>query len=613
MKKILYTIGLLMMATAVLKPVISIGAENESYDKDETYSNSAMLARLLPSAMSENMFESFGQTGDSGAVDITENEAEKVGKDLYLRIWKKTIADPENQALKNTAGRFGISQNDMEFIRSGSLGPLVAKGQSLDQDRLIRKATDMRNRFIEEQKRLSLRADIEAATLPSEVFANGDLSDSGFDLISDLEIIEKLLFLKSDPIDIGKAYNKEKSSEEEQTPPAPGEAVTTPETAPPQGEPQGAPPVGGGAGGTQQTGTQQAAGTQEECPEGFEEAPVVTSALQPNCTDASEVQKVIDAYEKAKGLQKKNCVPKGAAAGEAGAGTQQGGGTGETPPGGGAAGGGGVSPEAIVTDDFLPEVAPPETPPVEPAPADNWKKERICLGKFCLFINFYYETPTSAYMDADNCIACHIEKIDDLLKKVLSHSISPNKVPGNLIETPKCKNGASIQLSAISMNWNVQFMPIKTPINDDLILGSSINNDWKYFCDATAFFPASMCKVDPPTQEIKNQELPSLEGQVSKRLLSNLPETIAYDTVINNMDKDIQAILGSSQEAAQKVEAERSVSPSIMMYKALLAEIDHFYLYFLNINDLIRALHEKVQGITGEQACVNFKNKKTCT
>jgi len=106
--------------------------------------------------------------------------------------------------------------------------------------------------------------------------------------------------------------------------------------------------------------------------------------------------------------------------------------------------------------DPFPEIAVPAAPPVEAAPADNWKKDRVCWGKFCLTINYVYETPTSKYMDADNCIACHIEKINEQLKKTISHSLSPNKIPGNLIETPKCKNGLSASLSSLSANLNIQ-------------------------------------------------------------------------------------------------------------------------------------------------------------
>jgi len=67
----------------------------------------------------------------------------------------------------------------------------------MSQEDLINKMTEMRQKVDEQQQILAFKADIEQATTPSEIFANGDVKDSGFDLINDLEIIEKLLFLKN--------------------------------------------------------------------------------------------------------------------------------------------------------------------------------------------------------------------------------------------------------------------------------------------------------------------------------------------------------------------------------------------------------------------------------
>ena len=98
--------------------------------------------------------------------------------------------------------------------------------------------------YKEERELQHLQADIKAAVEPSEIFANGNLDDSGFDLINDLQIIEKLLFLKSNPIDVGKAYVAEE--EEEAAPPVPAAPAPAPggEEIPsgPVTLPPGAPP-----------------------------------------------------------------------------------------------------------------------------------------------------------------------------------------------------------------------------------------------------------------------------------------------------------------------------------------------------------------------------------
>ena len=50
---------------------------------------------------------------------------------------------------------------------------------------------------------------------------------------------------------------------------------------------------------------------------------------------------------------------------------------------------------------------------------------------------------------------------------------------------------ATLCKAALSMNINFQLMPIKTPPNDDLILGSDINSDFKNFCTRNSVNAAS--------------------------------------------------------------------------------------------------------------------------
>ena len=43
---------------------------------------------------------------------------------------------------------------------------------------------------------------------PSEIFSNGSLEDSGFDLVRDLEMMEAILFVETQPVTVGKDYLK---------------------------------------------------------------------------------------------------------------------------------------------------------------------------------------------------------------------------------------------------------------------------------------------------------------------------------------------------------------------------------------------------------------------
>ncbi len=701
MKKLIYTIGFLMMATIVVRPIVALytaNAQSDGASESASLSSGRFWSQLLPAGMSNNWFESTGNQDES-----------KLGEDLYFKVLKKTVVNPQAEAVKNTAGKYGMTENDLEFIRQGSFQSILAKKPSLSQEDAIRKMAEIQSKFAQEASTLKMKASIEAATTPSEIFANGDISDSGFDLINDLELIEKLLFLKTDPIDIGKMYNRSSTGQSAGGPSGGGGASSpqsaTGTTAGSQGNQSAA--VGGGTSTTpaSSTSSPQASVTsttdtsstssaeqtnpssptpagqpassapQQNQPTSSQGSPQSQNPqspqpkpekLNPNaCFADNTLKKAIDDYEKGNpppggAASQVNSASSGNGEDRTAGGTASGGTTGQnidcsqninknlpqcTNPGNATSGQSGqnngdngtentgspvaganngagngqassaISPSssASQSEDFMPEITLPSTPPVQPAPADDWKKNQICVGTFCLFINKYYDTPTSKYQDPDNCINCHIEKINDQMKKVLSHSLSPNKIPGNLIETPKCKNGLSGSLGAISMNVNVQFMPIKTPPNDELIFGSDSANDWKYFCDATAFFPAETCKTDPEPARIREEEPPNVSDTVTKRELSMISEGTPMSVIQDRISAEINRVNTDQAEKVEEIQAEQTGNPNIIMFKALIQEIDKMNYTFNNIMAIIQSLHEKVEGVAGGNACVDFKNKKTCT
>jgi hypothetical protein len=263
-----------------------------------------------------------------------------------------------------------------------------------------------------------------------------------------------------------------------------------------------------------------------------------------------------------------------------------------------------------VTDGrILPEISSNEER-VKPASADDWSREKVCVGNYCLFVNVEYDQPTSSFQDPDNCIACHMEKINDTIKDLISHSMNPSKITGNPLEAPKCKNGLALSLSAVSMNINVQFMPIKTPLNDELIFNSDLANDWKYFCDATAFFPAETCVVGPERPvEVDTPPLTS----VLQRELIYAEEGITHTQLIERIDSALASKLAPPAENAAKLDNDKSINPVIDMYKAVAAEMDQMNLFFVNFRNIFISLHKEVKGMPGTTACVQLKNKETCT
>lgn len=576
-KKILYILGFMMMASAMFTPLLALG-EDEQFSKEPPFNTSRMFSKILPDFASDNWFES------SGDID-----PEDVGKDLYFKVLQSLVVDPSEKAMENTAGRYGLSQTDTSLIMSGNYQPIFDKKPTMTQEQLISTLNKMQSQYNTEFDKLTMQAEIEAQTKPSEIFANGDLDDSGFDLIYDLDRIEELLFLRSSPHFIGAAYNKKSDGG------AGGGAGggTTPEPVVPV--PGGTPLLPGGlgsGGGSGGTGGEPGSGSTSTVESSEHDG------LNPSeCLEDSDLKNAIDDYDAKNG---------GSSANDAN-------GTDDDTEADENAGDEGQSESAIdLSDEILPEISKPEKPPTEPAPADDWSRDKICFETFCLDVNVEYKQPNSSFQDQDNCIACHVEKINDTLKSVISHSLTPSKISGNPLEAPKCKSGLSLSLSAVSMNVNVQFMPINTPLNDELIFNSDLAEDWKYFCDATAFFPAEMCEVEPDPAVIIESP-PSLEERVLLRELSMMPEGTTFSTLQTNVNNGQAAVAAPAAANAKEITTERSQNATIALYRALLVELDQMNFYFNNFRDIFRSLHENVPGIPGTAACTVLKNKKTCS
>jgi len=189
-----------MFSSTVISPMIAVGAGEQFPDSDEEvpFSTARIFSKLteeLGLNPNADWFDTFGET-----------DPNKVGKDLYLTIYNKTKNQPQRQATKNIANKYGLPQTDLIHITNADYGPIIEKKPGLTQEELTEKVTEIQGELNTERELLELKANIKASTEMSEIFANGDLGDSGFDLIHDLDRIEEILFLKANPIDIGRSY-----------------------------------------------------------------------------------------------------------------------------------------------------------------------------------------------------------------------------------------------------------------------------------------------------------------------------------------------------------------------------------------------------------------------
>lgn len=583
MKKLLYILGFFMFASSALQPMITFGQEDSMAcggegqfsceEADVPFSTARLFSKLIEATGADpnaDWSTSFG-----------EDDPAEVGQDLYMMIYSKTEIQPQRQASKETAGKYGLEETEMYKIVSGNYDVIAQKKPGLTQEELQLKLSEIQQEYAFRREMLQLKANVQAQVETSEIFANGDVGDSGFDLINDLEIIEEILFLHTNPIDIGRSYTSAFDDGLAQVGQAGG---TQANLTGPDGT-QGPGQVG-------QTGQALNEETGEEdavLQEDF--------GVNPNfCFADNLFDEALNEFE-----EKSETDPNFKDGSE---GSDTGENTGQTQ-------------QALSGDDFLPPIPDTDFSNLQPAAADNWLQDAPCNDVFCLQVNFVEKPATSAYANSDNCIACHVEKINDVLKTVITHSLVPSKAPGNLGESAQCKKAVATGFGSVSMNFYAIAMPVQTPPNDDIIFGTSVEEEWAEFCRQTAFFPVEECNLiesDEDQTEEERQYIPPpiLTDRAAKEAITETSEESTQSQVTQRIGEIITGYNISSQESLDELKAERGIDTSSVFFHPLLTEMDQMNYYFLKIQEVLHSLHEEVDNFPGKQSCIEIKNKKEC-
>ncbi|MFC1747988.1 hypothetical protein ACFL2V_04205 [Pseudomonadota bacterium] len=612
MKKLLYTIGFLMFATLVVQPTSVLGQEPEQYssaEEDVPYSTARLFSKLAESGgfdPNADWTKSFGTTDE-----------EEVGQHMYYVIMNKVQNQPAQEANSNVSNKYAMTQAELTRILHNDYSPIIDRKEGLTQQEAQEKVAEIQQKHKEELELLTLKAKVGVAVETSEMFANDDLSDSGFDLITDLRIIEEILFLHTQPIEVGGTWTPDfgggggggASAEEEE------DAAEEEEDA------GGADALGAAVPGTDPS---QTPGTASGVADGDVQIPVPgtgttgtiddDAGVNPNsCFDDNEYGDAFDRFED----QAQTDPNFNDNAGITGPTVPGAPGTDATytPGSGPFAPGTGSAQAPLGTDDFFPDLEEgEEIERVSPAAAGDWQRELPCNDIFCLTINFVMEPATSSYQDPDNCIACHAEKINDTLKKVINHSLLPSKAPGNLGESAQCKKAAVSAFGTVNMNFYAIAMPVLTPINDDLIWGTSLEEEWYNFCSQTAYFPFDTCKApdaeDPPVSQYETP--PSFPDVYAQRAITMAAENTSQSDVFEEIVSAEQLKFEQVQQVAATGNLEEAADQTIMMINPIITELNQMNAYFITIRDILHSLHEEVEGIAGPQACTDLKNKKEC-
>lgn len=392
-------------------------------------------------------------TGDLFELDIFGADEDEFGEDLYFNIYNRLKHESEEKALQQFQKTRQISAENLKALKEGTnIADILYEktpGEPLNEAQVAARHKEILDELAEDKELADLEVAVALDVMPVEIFANGDESDSGFDLLVDLAHIEYVLFgttefsmglgpgpgarPQANVINIGgiakDAIEEALAEEETRARATPGAGTSfSEEGAPEDGAAVGAPATGPGA--------------DVLCPVN---APFHEAVLAAIKQERAAFESAAGRGDGAFGSGGPERIGSG------------GSGTGGAPDGGGEGG------------------APPQLVPAVPA---NWAKARACDRIFCFVPDpppEYVIRKSSAYSNSSNCVACHFEKMNDTFKKLLSHNLAPSKVTGNLFESAKCKYGMDV--TALKFNVVLLPQPAMTPPNDDLVTkGDFITN-----------------------------------------------------------------------------------------------------------------------------------------
>ncbi len=613
MKKIVYTIGILMFLSGPLHPWIGQAADNPQEQSCNVLTEpSCRLSTRIEYALRGEGNKGLDWGNSFGATDPKD-----VGKNLYLMIYKSTQTKPMETAIKATAEQYGLPPERMSLILMGDITPIMERSPMMRVDEAIRIYNSMLATYNDRKNTADLQATISAKIEPNEMFADGDLSNGGFDLINDLNNIEIILFKKNDPVTFGGQYSP---SEEEDEGAGTGAGTTPGSQSGGQEMPLDISGTPSGSGSESPTGTTPTIPAKKPAIENpFEtgdedKSGIFAGGINPNqCFASQGIDQALENFvaEAADNPKLQSTFVKK----PDGSGT----GDGKTPNGGPTGGSGtGTGSATNIDIPFLDSAVPPAIPEPPAAPPDDYNTPPLCDDIICVTLEFIEKPATAAFNKTDNCIQCHVQFINESLQKTISHSLIPAKATGNLGESGLCKNAAGTSLGAVGMNVSVNFVPVITPVKDDLITLGNITDEWNKYAELSGgwTYNEKQRKIKEAQQagkpEDKSPPMPEMERMLILAI-NNAPDGATQASV---------AAAASQAFAAQKVTEAQQMLVAVIAkdayreidtYKALDDEMKAMNLAFDGFRKQILTLLTDVPGLVSSKACVKLRDKEACT
>lgn len=492
------------------------------------------------------------------------SDPENIGQDLYLTVYRQLRTEGSNIAITKTSGRRALTKDELFTIIPGSnIGDLLVReriDEAVAPNTVLARRKEIIDDLAEEKDLADLQVFSEMEVKTTELFANGDESDSGFDLLVDLDIIEQLLFLKGEPY-LGSgvdgrggrgAQGRDERVGIDQVQQAQEEAVAQ------RARDRANAARNGGAG--------------SPADDEPSELPPITCAASDSFNSAVERLRTAD-------QQNAQQPPR---------------------PNGGGAGNNANQPQdtspvdpSLLTDDEL-----------KPAKADHHEALLPCTSRFCVTIEAKMKSE-SAFTVEDNCILCHIEKINDAFKKTVSKNLLPNKLTGNLMEGPKCKNyifGAS----SISFNFVAIPQPILTPPNDNLdAKGDFIKNFMLYI--EKYYGNPGRCETSGP-KSCKKDPDPAIEA--GGAALEHLSENTTFTQLSSTIDQAVAAQKQTALKELKKAQLKSRAEAQSTQFNVLVEQLDTMNGYFKGFETLFSQISNPESP---DSPCVKLQNLEKCS
>ncbi len=472
-----------------------------------------------------------------GAVGLSED---KQGKDLYKLIYNKLLVRPDDDSFKEIAQNYGLTKQEAEDVANGSISTIYhsshMKGGSqkagrMTQAEAIALSDQLVNDLNDYRELFKLQQEVDAATAQSELFSNGDVADSGFDLVYDLSVIEQVLFLSNTEVSVGATFESAMKSPIPKNPNPP--KYESPDGA---GTPDGVEFSEEGG----KTTAKISLGGDKSISANVEESDV--------CSTEENLIEALGDFEESNPVQPEEGDSEEAADTE------------EKPlsqsdvPAAAADSWGSV---------FCPEFNDPKereaNPPIESlglgfsqeGDAEEGETSFTVSLPICLTIELIKDKASSYTASSDQCVKCEVDQINKLFEKTLMHSLVPNKVTGNYLEGAKCKQ--SFETPLIDIKVLAVPAPILTPPKDDLIFGNNIFEEWNKFVGRLGW--KELKAGDQYIEEFELQNLPSgisniealvdIQGEKARNRVEALDEMDDIQTALTGGQNNIysQALL----------------------------------------------------------------------